>query len=139
MTRSTLPVARGAPDRRPSPTELLVLRAMLEQQRAFRIDQLIALTSPAGDGPLSSRDPEVSRSLTTGARAALLEVQHALWRLDDGSYGACTRCGAGVGLARLEILPHAALCLPCQRATAQQAGPQQAGPHRATSAQATAS
>jgi Prokaryotic dksA/traR C4-type zinc finger len=132
MTRSTLPVARGAPDRRPSPDELHVLRAMLEQQRAFRIDQLVALASPAGGDPLSSRYPDVSRSLTIGARAALLEVQQALWRLEDGSYGACTACGANVGLARLEILPQAALCLPCQRAATQQAADQQDASARTT-------
>ncbi len=116
MTRSTLPVARGAPDRPPSPEECRALRAMLQQQREFRVDQLVQLSLPDGGGPLSSRYPEVSRSLATGARAALHEVQRALWRMEDGSYGTCTTCGASIGIARLEILPQAALCLPCQRA-----------------------
>ena len=110
-TRSTL-AARGEPL---SGDQLAVLRSMLEEQRSFRIDQLAQLHLPGPHGPLSSTDPEVFGSLAAGARSALRDVQDALWRIDEGRYGLCTRCGDTIGLERLEILPAARYCLPCQR------------------------
>lgn len=41
-------------------------------------------------------------------------VEEALSRIDAGSYGICPRCGASIEEERLEVLPEAALCLPCQ-------------------------
>jgi hypothetical protein len=111
MTRSTL-AARGEPL---SDGQLAVLRSMLEEQRAFRVEQLAQLHLPGPHGPLSSTDPEVFRSLAAGARAALRDVQSALWRMDEGNYGLCTSCGDTIGVERLEILPQSRLCLPCQR------------------------
>lgn len=98
-----------------STDQLLVLRTMLEEQRAFRIDQLAQLHRPEPAGPLSSTDPEIFRSLDAGARAALRDVQAALWRLDEGTYGACVECHDPIPVERLEILPQTALCLACQR------------------------
>ncbi len=49
--------------------------------------------------------------------SALLEtlddVDHALAKLDDGSYGACEACGVPIGEARLEAMPTARLCIAC--------------------------
>jgi RNA polymerase-binding transcription factor len=98
-----------------SAEHIAVLRTMLEEQRAFRIDQLTQLHRPEPTGPLSSTDPEIFRSLDTGARAALHDVQAALWRMDEGTYGACVQCNDPIPAERLEILPQTALCLACQR------------------------
>jgi DnaK suppressor protein len=120
MSRSTIPVTSG---RRPAPPyaeHLEVLRAMLEQQREFRVTQLTELHLPDPRSPLSSPDPEIFRSLVSGARAALREVQSALWRMDEGRYGRCVDCDEPVGLARLEILPQTARCMRCQRSAAGQ-------------------
>jgi DnaK suppressor protein len=121
MSRQTLSHTRGAPAL--PPDELAALRGMLEQQRAFRLDQLAQLDRPAAHGPLSSTDPDIYRSLVAGARAALRDVQGALWRIADGSYGSCVTCGAPVGLERLEILPQTARCLGCERTARHAAWP----------------
>ncbi len=113
MTRSTLPARRA---RALSTGELAHLRGMLEEQRAFRIDQLRQLQRPGPRAPLGSTDPEILTSLATGARAALHDVQAALWRLDDGTYGLCTACGHPVEVQRLEIVPQTAQCMACRRA-----------------------
>jgi RNA polymerase-binding transcription factor DksA len=113
MTRSTLPASR---QRALSTGELADLRGMLEEQRAFRIEQLMHLQRPGPQGPLGSTDPEILASLATGARAALRDVQAALWRMDDGSYGVCTACGHAVEVQRLEIVPQTAECMACRRA-----------------------
>jgi RNA polymerase-binding transcription factor DksA len=42
------------------------------------------------------------------------QITAALNRLDAGTYGRCTRCGAEIAPARLEVLPQAAACIECQ-------------------------
>jgi DnaK suppressor protein len=96
-----------------SAEQIAVHRVLLEQQRQFRVEQIAQLRRPAA-GPQTSGDAEVVTSLLTGARAALHDIRAALRRIDDDSYGHCTSCGGQVGVARLEILPHAARCLPCE-------------------------
>ena len=44
------------------------------------------------------------------AEATLGQVDTALKRLADGSYGTCTQCGAPIGEARLSVLPTAEHC-----------------------------
>jgi RNA polymerase-binding transcription factor DksA len=41
------------------------------------------------------------------------QIDSALERIALGDYGACARCGQAIDAARLEILPHAALCASC--------------------------
>jgi DnaK suppressor protein len=96
--------------------ELAMLRSMLEQQREFRLEQLERLKRGAvRRRPRTPADIEVDQSLRRGARSALYEVEHALRRIDDATFGRCLRCGASQSLERLEILPYAALCMQCQR------------------------
>ena len=45
----------------------------------------------------------------------LAQVEAALRRLDEGTFGACVRCGKPVGAERLEAIPWAAHCIDCQR------------------------
>ena len=118
MSRSTLAPHGDPRPSLPSETQLAVLRQMLEEQRTFRIDQLAQLHVPGPHGPLSSTIPEIFAELAAGARAALQDVQAALWRIEEGCYGRCTVCALPVGLDRLEVLPQVGLCLPCQRAAA---------------------
>jgi DnaK suppressor protein len=47
--------------------------------------------------------------------AQLAEVEAALARLDDGTYGTCVRCGRPIAPERLDALPWAAHCIDCQR------------------------
>ena len=87
---------------------------LLLEQRQFRIEQLRALdTAPVGAGsPLA----EINATLRTGASSALAEVEAALQRIEQGGYGRCVRCQQPIATERLEILPMAARCMPCQRA-----------------------
>ena len=48
------------------------------------------------------------------SRHLIEEIQAALARLDEGTYGACERCGEPINPARLEALPTARRCVPCQ-------------------------
>jgi DnaK suppressor protein len=47
------------------------------------------------------------------ARADLAEIDSALGRLDDGSYGRCEQCGAAIAPERLLARPAARQCFTC--------------------------
>ncbi len=47
-------------------------------------------------------------------RDQLVEVEHALHKLAEGTYGRCDVCGQPIDPARLEALPQATLCLSCK-------------------------
>jgi len=47
--------------------------------------------------------------------AKLADVERALVKLEDGSYGVCDRCGDPITPERLEAIPWAALCVRCAR------------------------
>ena len=44
----------------------------------------------------------------------LQDIEAALARIEDGSYGICADCGDGIARARLKAYPMATRCLPCQ-------------------------
>jgi RNA polymerase-binding protein DksA len=60
-------------------------------------------------------DREVDYSLEEHSAHVLQEIDAALARIDDGTFGICSRCGAPIGEERLEAMPHATLCIECKR------------------------
>ena len=57
---------------------------------------------------------ERNMALRTNAEELLLQVDAALTRLGEGTYGICASCGREITSERLEALPHATLCITCQ-------------------------
>jgi RNA polymerase-binding protein DksA len=68
-----------------------------------------------GDLATATFDRELDEGLEEGARQTLVEIDAALRRIDDGTYGACQMCGQPIGEDRLRALPWAALCIDDQR------------------------
>ena len=54
----------------------------------------------------------------------LAQVQSALARIDDGTYGICVECGSRINPARLELRPFAIRCIACQQVADGQPGRQ---------------
>lgn len=52
-------------------------------------------------------------AMVVATRQRLAEVDAALARLDDGTYGRCQTCGAPIPVGRLEARPTARTCVPC--------------------------
>jgi DnaK suppressor protein len=50
-------------------------------------------------------------SLVGNAKDLIDKVEHALARIDAGSFGRCEACGAAIEAERLDALPYATLCL----------------------------
>jgi len=90
------------------------LRAELEQQQRFRLDQIDELASEAALTPDEARR-QVIRALIMAAEWALGDINWAIQRLNRGTYGTCERCSTPVPFERLNVLPMARLCMPCQR------------------------
>jgi RNA polymerase-binding protein DksA len=54
---------------------------------------------------------ESELALAANTRETLVQAEHALHRLDEGTYGLCEVCGNPIGKARMQAFPRATLCL----------------------------
>ncbi len=54
-----------------------------------------------------------TEALVRELRDALADVERALEKLDEGSYGTCERCGQPIAPARLEAMPAVKTCIQC--------------------------
>lgn len=54
---------------------------------------------------------ELDEGLEEGATRQLREVDAALARIEDGTYGTCSACGQPIAEERLEAVPWATLCI----------------------------
>lgn len=62
----------------------------------------------------NSYNRELMFSLSDTERQLMLEVDKALERIGDGSYGRCANCGIEIAEKRLEAVPWARHCIDCQ-------------------------
>ena len=58
---------------------------------------------------------EIDYTLGENSGEVLAQIDAALKRIEDGTYGTCTNCGAEIPLQRLEAYPWASLCIECKR------------------------
>lgn len=65
--------------------------------------------------PPAHVDP-VAAQQAHGARTAMAQIDAALHRLVEGTYGLCIACDQPIPAARLEARPHTEHCVPCQEA-----------------------
>ena len=102
----------------------------LEQKRKELQDSIARLTEAhpqpvdaveASDGPQDFEDVAVDflemqqeQSLLVNQQALLIEVQRAIERIDNGTYGKCVECGQPISEKRLEALPWAARDVKCE-------------------------
>lgn len=97
------------------------LRAALES-----VNHTVSLTEETGDLSIGSDDHladsatetylrELDEGLEENAEHLLDEVDRALRRIDEGTYGTCVVCGRPIGAERLEALPYATLCIDDKR------------------------
>ena len=67
------------------------------------------------DTATATYDRELDDGLEEGAQQTLAEIDAALQRIDDGTYGICEVCGKPIGAERLAAIPWARLCIDDQR------------------------
>lgn len=114
-----------------SPEQLAALGAALRaRQQALRADiaamlrtqddpRLVGLRNRMEDtDDWAAADAMAAHDITLVSRdlAELANVEQALRRLEDGSYGECVDCGNAIPYARLAAYPAAKRCVACQEA-----------------------
>ena len=68
-----------------------------------------------GDLATETFDRELDYTLEDNAEAVLAQIDAALERIENGTYGICEVCGRPIDAARLEARPWARLCIDDQR------------------------
>ena len=110
--------------RKPSEKDLTELRRSLVSARAaltgdiHRLEVEALSTEGAPDsleGDESAHHVAFNLELLERDGSALREVDAALERMAQGVYGRCETCEAWIPKTRLKVVPHARLCIDCQR------------------------
>ena len=96
---------------------------LLEQRRKLvhALDRGVAtynrLTSAVGDEYDAANDSSEKETMYGVAEiesTRLNEVERALEKIDEGTYGKCERCGGRIPAGRLKVAPFASLCVKCK-------------------------
>jgi RNA polymerase-binding protein DksA len=105
---------------------LIHFRLTQERERLTEeLEHMEASNRPAGDTGGSwfgKRDEQANKATESRKqqysedrlRELLAQVEYALHKIDEGSYGLCDNCGQSIDPARLEALPYTTLCLNCK-------------------------
>ena len=93
-------------------------RAALEQERDDLLRQLNELgnlnyDSNFADSSQVTAERGEAEVLAANLREALDEVEHALSKQGEGTFGLCESCGKPIPPARLEAMPTARFCIDC--------------------------
>jgi DnaK suppressor protein len=112
MTKSDLTLHRE---------RLLALRARLQgdmtqmEDNALNHDHSKSTSMPNHMAELGSGnfDQDLTLSLLGSDKDALDQIDGALERIEEGTYGQCEECGGKIPKPRLEAIPYAALCVQC--------------------------
>ena len=113
-----------------TPDELHQFESTLLERRRLLLDDFQALEAEEAQGGskescLSTHLADVgsdraSSDVNLGCQAStsseIRDIDEALERIRDGSFGLCEGCDQGIAKARLEAIPYARLCLPCKTA-----------------------
>lgn len=85
-------------------------RRHLEHARVSRLAQLQAL-----DETRQTTDAYLVSEQKSAMKRVLKEIEEAVTRIDEGTYGTCQDCAKPIPAERLEILPYTRYCVACQR------------------------
>ena len=109
------------------------LRSRLESEQKHLLSELEQIEIDARPSevrregsPFGKREEEATESLELEKRLAdekrvktnLAEIEHALQKFEEGTYGLCDSCGQPIAPERLEALPQASLCFKCKEKNA---------------------
>ena len=91
-----------------SPPQVERLRDLLVEEHAAQQARAVELQGPV------DLEPDLAEILLVRCQDALDEIEAALALINDGAYGACSKCGAAIPYERLEAVPATQRCVSCQ-------------------------
>ena len=77
---------------------------------------LSAYSVHMADQASDAEEREKAYHMASAEGRLLYHIDEAIKRLRDGTYGACCACGKQISKPRLEVVPHARLCIECKKA-----------------------
>ncbi|PIQ83321.1 MAG: hypothetical protein COV75_08140 [Candidatus Omnitrophica bacterium CG11_big_fil_rev_8_21_14_0_20_63_9] len=80
---------------------------------------LSAYTVHMADMAADTYERELSMNIVSSEQELLYQIDDALKRLDEGSFGVCQQCNEPITMSRLKAVPYASHCITCQRAKEQ--------------------
>lgn len=83
-------------------------------QNSMSPNELSNYDNHPGDLGSELYELEHNNALEVHEEHLLKEIQDALERIEDGSYGKCELCGDEIMEERLEVIPYARLCIDCE-------------------------
>ena len=104
---------------------LLALRARLRGDVSQMTDAALRKNRSEANGDLSTMpihmadigsdnyEQEFTLSLIQNEGDALAQIEAALERIEESTYGECEECGAKIPKARLSAIPYTAYCVKC--------------------------
>jgi RNA polymerase-binding protein DksA len=116
-----------------SKDQLKQFRQLLITERAKLVDEIRSIAHDASttpkeaSGDLSSYtvhmadmasdtcERELSMNIVSSEQEILYQIDDALKRLEEGSFGVCQECNTPITMSRLKAVPYAAMCIECQR------------------------
>lgn len=101
-------------------SRLVARRDALRKALAGDLDSLLALRAmndvgDSVDAAVDSANDEISSQIAEIESRELGQIEHALDRMTEGTYGQCEVCGERIAVARLNALPYTSSCIDCQR------------------------
>ena len=87
---------------------------LTDQSESESLGELSSYDQHQADVGTETFEREKDLSILEQVEAELADVEHALRRLDDGTYGTCEVCGRVIPDERLEAMPATRLCLEHQ-------------------------
>ena len=96
------------------------LLAKIRQERGQLLEGAVELAEASfgdlADRPVLTPEAEIGYELVDHRAHILTEIDQALKKLDEGTYGRCEMCEEPIPPARLQALPFAIRCTRCQEA-----------------------
>lgn len=104
-------------------TDTVSIRTRLEAQLAelygrqgrIATDLAEPLNADSSEQAVEKEDDAALEGQAALIDREIASVNRALERIENGTYGACVRCGTDIAPGRLEARPEAALCIECAR------------------------
>ena len=94
----------------------------IARNRKMETEELITEIGDLYDSADNERDRQLSHILNDRDRKKLIEIDEALERIEDGTYGICEECGKRIAPNRLKVMPFARLCILCKSDNEKQLG-----------------
>jgi RNA polymerase-binding protein DksA len=99
-------------------TRVLGAIEYLHEENAGSMDDEVDethLDNHLAESATATVDREVDYTLEENSEHVLAEIDAALERIDDGTFGVCMRCGKEIPRERLEAIPYTTECIDCKR------------------------